>query len=138
MDLDALIKQLCDDTTKEMSNILTSAGKGNSNIINMLDFDIQKESDDYLIQTNFPDYAIFVDRGRKSGKMPPVKNIMEWCVRKNIPKNAAFPIARSIGQNGIPPTNFMSPIKDMVSELKKILAKYYVNKVVGGISVLKK
>jgi fructose-1,6-bisphosphatase/inositol monophosphatase family enzyme len=44
----------------------------------------------------------YVEQGRSPGKQPPLNRIMEWCVARGIPKEAAFPIARKIGQFGAP------------------------------------
>lgn len=92
----------------EMIKILNSAGKGDSNIIDSIDYEI--EGDD--IKFIFPDYAKWVDEGRGPGKQPPLKKISDWTSRKGLPEKAAFPIARKIGREGIEPTNFMDPIRD--------------------------
>ena len=44
----------------------------------------------------------YVDRGRKAGKFPPLDRIIEWCVARSIPKEAAYPIARKIANHGSP------------------------------------
>ena len=44
----------------------------------------------------------YVEQGREPGKQPPLNRIIEWCVARGIPKEAAFPIARKIGQVGAP------------------------------------
>jgi hypothetical protein len=53
-------------------------------------------------------YGVYVDKGRKPGKMPPLKAIQRWCRIKGIEEAAAFPIARKIGKEGIAPTNFFT------------------------------
>lgn len=52
------------------------------------------------------DYFIYVDQGRKPNSTPPpVAPIKEWCRQKGIEVSAAYAIAKSIGENGIPATN---------------------------------
>lgn len=38
--------------------------------------------------------------GRAPGKQPPIKAIQQWCKVKGIDVNAAYPIAKAIGQKG--------------------------------------
>lgn len=52
------------------------------------------------------DYFVYVDKGRRAGsKPPPITPIKEWCIRKGIDENLAYPISKAIGINGIPATN---------------------------------
>lgn len=53
-------------------------------------------------------YGVYVDKGRRPGKMPPLDAIRKWCRIKGIEETAAFPIARKIGEEGIRPTNFFT------------------------------
>lgn len=55
-----------------------------------------------------PEYIIFADRGRKAGKMPPVKAIKEWLMNEPGMKidpdkidSVAYVIAKSIATNGV-------------------------------------
>lgn len=60
------------------------------------------------VQFFLEDYAVYVDKGRRPGKQPPLENIRQWCRIKGIPESAAYPIAKKIGRDGIRPTNFLS------------------------------
>jgi len=40
--------------------------------------------------------------------MPPVDPIRKWCREKGIPEGAAFAIAKSIAENGIPPSDVIA------------------------------
>jgi len=109
------------DTENKMKKILSRTGKGNSNIFRQLHLILNIKEGKIQITTKLPDYYIFVDKGRRPGKQPPLKTIQDWCKSKNIPKKAAFPIARKIGERGIKPTNFMDPMyqfQQLISDLK--------------------
>lgn len=67
---------------------------------------------------NMPDYAQFSDSGRKSGKMPPIADIIKWVRRKNlkIPKDYtlegfAYAIARKIAKDGTEGKHFLDAIR---------------------------
>lgn len=44
----------------------------------------------------------YIDKGIKSGNVPPLNRILEWCAAKGIPKEAANRIRWSIFHNGAP------------------------------------
>ena len=46
----------------------------------------------------------------KKGKIPPIKNIKEWCKIKGIDEKFAYPIAKNIYKFGIKPTPFVSDV----------------------------
>lgn len=63
----------------------------------------------YTIQLVAEDYLEFVDGGRRPNrKPPPIQAIKKWTRFKGIPEGAAYPIAKSIGEKGIKPTNVIS------------------------------
>lgn len=70
-----------------------------------------------------PDYAIYVDKGRKAGKKPPVKAILEWMKDKGIRAKGvrqldiAYAISNSIGQNGIKPRPFIDAFEASITGL---------------------
>lgn len=52
-------------------------------------------------------YAIVVHEGRRPGsRMPPVSAIRAWARRKGVDEDAAYPIARAIGQRGTRPIKY--------------------------------
>ena len=63
----------------------------------------------------------FVDQGRRPGKQPPVQAIRKWIDQKGMSiqgdkDEAAFCIARSIGEKGIKPTNIIRKAKRNILE----------------------
>jgi len=114
-----LVKQFSYQATREMKNILRKKGKGNSNIINILQyFSVKSVGGNIQIESRLPSYAYWVDQGRKPGKQPPLRVIVEWCKRKKIDTRLAFPIAKKIGEEGLPATNFTAPMKDLNGLIK--------------------
>lgn len=106
-------------TEQDMKSILNSKGKGQSRIINLINIKMKFQKDKINLNLNLPEYSKWVDEGRRPGKQPPIKNIIDWCYRKSIDIKYSFPIARKIGKFGLPPTNFLDPWKkfsEMFSE----------------------
>lgn len=71
------------------------------------------------VEVFMPNYAIYVDKGRKAGtKAPPVRVIIEWIKKKKIPLRGgrinavAYAIARSIGRWGIKAKPFIERSAD--------------------------
>lgn len=92
------------------------------------------------------DYWIYVENGRKPGKFPPLNKMLE--ISRNIipkpyilpngksvipnEKQLAFLIGRSIAENGMEPTNYLSDSlnkhKDrLINGLTKILKEEFIN-----------
>ena len=46
-------------------------------------------------------HAIFVERGRKPGKQPPMEALREWCATYLGDPRLAFVVARAIGRRGV-------------------------------------
>lgn len=83
------------------------------------------------INTAIPSHYLFVDSGRKAGKMPPIKPIIEFIKKNNIrlpegmtQKSLAFAIANSIAKKGVKPRPF---IEDLQEELEKLIVEYFIN-----------
>jgi hypothetical protein len=100
-----------------------------------------------------PDYWEYLDKGRRSGGMPPIKDIVDWLNRKPSVKakfgltksglkgkgvatlgdvsapvpvlSAAFGIAKNISKHGTKATNFFSDIvtPEYVKEFEKEIAQ---------------
>lgn len=105
----------------EMKSILARNKMGRSNIYKQIKLKILRKNGSFEVTTQLPMYAIYVDKGRRPGKQPPLNIIKAWCKRKVISQGAAFPIARKIGKKGLPATNFMDPLrqlKELINELK--------------------
>lgn len=103
---------------EDIKDILKSEGKdATGTLINSIGYRIQEgpaDGDEIELIVFWADYGDYVDRGRKpGGKMPPVKNILDWVKLKGIrgkgkqtQESVAFAIAKGIQKNGIEPTFF--------------------------------
>ena len=122
-------------TERNMLSILKQKKKGDSRIAKQLKLTVNVKGDQITVTNELPDYAIFVDQGRKPGKQPPIKSIQEWCKRKGIIKEAAYPIARNVGLHGIKPTNFLNPMRkfdDLIKELQSEMVKSTTKEIKDG------
>lgn len=102
------------------------------NLSKQTSFDIQVNLADqnYQFQLNMAPYYDAVDKGRKAGKQPPVKDIKKWLQQPNVKSKfgmeerdlslatlkdyqlngLAYVIARKIGDKGTKATNFYSAV----------------------------
>ena len=117
-------------------NHLKKQGLTNSRLIKELAVDYQFVGNNILFEFSKPDYAIFVDQGRRPGKQPPINSILGWIARKNLtPRDGisfralAFLIARKIGLKGMKARPFIKFMesqffsKEFVEGLNKEMAK---------------
>jgi hypothetical protein len=132
--LKILLTKYGDSILKEMITRLTSnavrgtsfnsPGVASGALKNSLHYNIKENLNSLELSFSMLDYGVYVDKGRKPGKQPPLKGIKEWCKIKGIPETAAFPIARNIGRFGIPATNFYSiPLARNEQRLKDDIKK---------------
>lgn len=111
----------------EMTSILRNADKSaTGRLIKSLRHEVVEVAGELSLRIEMADHGVFVDEGRKPGKMPPVDSIKEWTRLKGIPEKAAWPIARSIGRFGIKPTPFWHVTIDdlparMAADLEKAI-----------------
>ena len=116
MDVEQILEIIGESYVEEITAQLVRYGLQDSNIINNISYTIQNTT----VIINIPDYAVFIENGRRPGsKPPPTSIILQWIQRKRItgrPRNnkvisnnqLAFLIARAIGRNGISPKPFLS------------------------------
>lgn len=77
----------------------------------------------------------YVEHGRRPGRMPPINVIREWTIFRGMGANAAFPVARAIGQRGVRgrPLIITAPIQMAMARIvQKWLARVNVNAFRGG------
>lgn len=120
-----------EETLQSMRNILSNANKiASGNLISSLSYQITYNGSNLDIEFQMPEYGEFVDKGRKAGKQPPISNIKQWLATRGIPQQAAFPIARKIGREGIKATPFFETSINagqdkLISDLEVAFTKDY-------------
>lgn len=92
-----------------------------------IDFKVTEEGDKIVLEINMPFYAKFVEYGTPP-HFPPLEAIVEWCVSKGIPIEAAYPIAKAMSEQGTRPQPFIRPYINnrMPRDLKKNLGTAFV------------
>ena len=86
-------------------------------------FTIKSKANKIEMDLSMLDYYEFVDEGRKAGKQPPIKPILEWLSYPNVldkigasgledtqKEGLAFQIARKIGREGTKGTDFYTNV----------------------------
>ena len=116
--------------------ILTEADKkATGDLIKSLDYEVITDIHGLTLKILASDHFKYVDRGRKAGsKQPPIKPIQSWIRAKHIvfngldSKQAAFMIARSIGEKGIKPTYAKDKVNKMLQKNLSEIIKGAVGK----------
>jgi len=80
-----------------------------------------------------PEYSIFVEYGRSPGKQPPLNVIYSWCQSKNIPTSAAYPIAKKIGEEGLPAHPFMYIFEENVENLDSAIGDLIQDAIINDV-----
>lgn len=140
--------RMSEKATKGMNSLLNKRliPPANPNgIISKTSISVTKTDTILTLQTNFPDYAYFVENGRKRGKKPPIKPIKEWCNLHNLPEGVAWHLQKKIGEEGTQGKHFLLPLERMLEMLYKTLNQVsrtqivstYNNMVYEGTEILK-
>jgi len=115
---------------KDMKSILTTKGKDASGDL-LNSFKLLLEETDTLHQSEIElaTHGIYVDKGRRAGRMPPADSIRKWVNEKGIRGNGIsqesliYLIRRKIGVRGIDPTPFLHLFYNMGKSLAAYLEK---------------
>lgn len=81
---------------------------------------IEIDDEELRVSIYLEDYWIWLEKGRKAGKMPPFPKIRDWVEVKGIASgdnidNVAWAITKSIGDNGTKPHPFFESTKEDVN-----------------------
>lgn len=110
--------------TKGMKSILQRnlTPKPNpTGIISQLDIDVTKNDSIITIQTHFPNYAYFVEYGRRAGEKPPIEPIRDWCNLHNLPQGMEWYVQKVIGERGTKGKHFLLPLQRMLEMIEKTM-----------------
>lgn len=109
---------------RQMKDSLARKGKGNSRIARRLKYRLSKTEKRSSAWLDLPAYALYLDSGRKPGKMPPLREIMRWARRKGLPIESAYPIAKAIAKRGLPATDFLDPHRALAKKSRELSAAF--------------
>jgi len=127
------MKEFGNDYVKILYRELRREGKdATGSLINSLAFEIKEDAQQIQFFIKANDYLKYVDKGRKPGKYPPIREISRWARVKGISQDAVFPIARKIFKFGIKPTNVIQRVVKEF-ETSPILTKKYEDEVVNQL-----
>jgi hypothetical protein len=110
------------EITSDIQNVLqNNRAIATGDLYRSIDYKIVQKKGEYKLVISYLDYGEFVLKGRKPGTPPPYKAILKWTQFKGIPKEAAYPIAKSIGKKGIKPLNFLFPYYSKQNQIERFL-----------------
>lgn len=92
-------------------------------IISHTDISVTKDDQIITIETHFPDYAYFVEYGRRPGKRPPIEPIRDWCYLHNLPEGMEWYIQKRIGKKGTQGKHFLLPLQRMLEMVQKTMSQ---------------
>lgn len=147
MTIEEALLRVGEELKKAMTDQLKTNGSYNTGkLANSIQYKVEQNDYEYDLVRTMLTYGVYVDGGygRKAGKQPPVKEIIEWIQFKKIPVPAsltiesfAFAIARKIGRMGTDPRPrpFIAPSINRVLTTtgKEIMSKAGVDTVVANI-----
>lgn len=120
MILDIEYKKIIAPALQLVQFILERKGLRGSDLLKNTKIRVQNGS----ISVLMPDYATFVDDGRKPGRMPPISALIKWIRDKNIQlptgytiEGFAFAIGRKIEKRGTKGKKFLDEMTRRLIEL---------------------
>lgn len=97
-------------------NLKRDGKNASGKLSNSFDFNARTITDITSLKVTALDYYKYIEDGRRRGKMPPLTATRKWARKKGIDDSAVYPIARSIGKNGIKAKSY---VKDFDKRTKQ-------------------
>lgn len=127
------------EITSDIQNILqNNRAIATGDLYKSIDYKIVQKKGEYKLVISYLDYGEFVLKGRRPGTPPPYSAILKWTQFKGIPKEAAYPIAKSIGKKGIKPLNFIFPFYSNQNKIERFLEQDVALEIERIITIPKK
>ena len=107
-------------------NLIRNDRIASGDLLNNIEYEVTRGDFTYTIYVKMKDYWYYVENGRKAGKRPPIKNILDWITIKPVlprpnakgklptPQQLAFLIARKIGEEGTEGTQDLRKATDTI------------------------
>ena len=114
-----------DEITSDIKEVLRiNNAIASGNLEKSITYKIVEKEGEYRLVISYANYGEYVLRGRKpNSKPPPYAPIIRWTKFKGLPKEAAYPIAKSIGKKGIKPLNFLFPFFSKQNQIERFLSQ---------------
>jgi hypothetical protein len=140
-DLNKVGKLLVDEIKRQL---YISNKHASGELINSIKYVVNKTGNDIHIQILGKDYLMYVDQGRKPGRMPPTKPIEKWIPQRGLKvkakerKSVAFAIAKSIERDGIEPTHVIEKayrvvMRDILSKVNKMFSDQLKQEIINEL-----
>lgn len=114
-----------EDITSDIKEVLRiNNAIASGNLEKSITYKVVEKDGEYRLIISYADYGEYVLKGRKpNSKPPPYAPIIKWTKFKGLPKEAAYPISRSIGKKGIPALNFLFPFFSKQNQIERFLSQ---------------
>jgi hypothetical protein len=93
-------------------------------LINTLDYRLRETATGIQFQLMAQDYLEYVDKGRPSGKYPPIAPLLRWARVKGLPQGVAYGAQKNIFKFGIKPTNVLRRAQLRIETFREYQARY--------------
>lgn len=114
--------------SKYKDNLAANDHIASGNLANNINFNVNMGDNSATIEITLEDYWKYVENGRKSGRFPPIDNILQWIRVKNIlpteingklptEKQLAYLIGRKIAEEGTKGTEDYKQAKDYIESI---------------------
>jgi hypothetical protein len=127
------IAKITGSILKAVTGILNNANVNTTKAEAVSKFKVEVNGNE--LDVVIPGYYLFVDKGRKKGKRPPVNAILNWIKREKIkvPQGVnllsfAYAVANSIGKEGIKPRPFIEEVQDETAIITRDYMANIINK----------
>lgn len=107
-------------TDKMIDTLISNGSLATGQLARGIAYQTVEKEGEITTQITIPQYGIYVDKGRRPGKMPPVQPIIDWVRVKRIQtrqittEQMGWAIAKSIAKKGIRPKPFIQNSIDFV------------------------
>ena len=128
--MDLEIQKVLDELKNAFVLVMKKINLDSSNLVRRTKFIYNEQTQSVTVL--MPDYSVYIDKGRKRGKRPPVDEIKQWIIDKNINPvkisvdDLAWAISYSIGKKGTKAKPFLINVQ---KEITKLLTLYINEKV---------
>lgn len=130
---DALLntcQQLAKKAAEGMKRILSKTlykPINKAGIYSKTDLDVNGDGKVITIKTHLPNYAYWVEHGRRPGRAPNPANLKDWCLRhmkhpsEAGAKSFSYALAKKIAKRGTEGKHFLTPIDRMLEMLRRVV-----------------